>query len=80
VDQSYGYCYGNCEPQVADYELGTLIVDIVDTKSNKVVWRGWAQDTINGVIDNQDRLGKKVDEAVTKMMVSLPNGRTAALR
>jgi hypothetical protein len=80
VDQSYGYCYGNCEPQVADYELGTLIVDIVDTRSNKVVWRGWAQDTINGVIDNQDRLEKQVEEGVTKMMLLLPGGRAALLR
>ena len=74
VDNSYGYCYGNCEPQVADYEQGTLVVDIVDSKSSKVVWRGWAQDTMNGVIDNQQRLEKQVDEGVTKMMLLLPRG------
>ena len=79
VDNRYGYCYGNCEPQVSDYEQGTLVVDIVDAKTNKVVWRGWSQDTMNGVIDNQQRLEKQVEEGVTKMMLLLPRGG-AALR
>ena len=79
VDNRYGYCYGDCEPQVADFELGTLVIDIVDARTSKVVWRGWAQDTMNGVIDNQARLEKQVDEGVTKMMLLLPRGG-AALR
>jgi hypothetical protein len=79
VDHRYGYCYGNCQPQVVDFELGTLVIDIVDAKTSKVVWRGWAQDTMNGVIDNQARLEKQVDEGVTKMMMQLPRGG-AALR
>lgn len=74
VDTRYGYCYGNCEPQFVDVEQGTLVIDLVDVKTNKVVWRGWSQDTMNGVIDNQDRLEKQVDEGVTKMMRLLPRG------
>ena len=79
ADQQYGYCYGDCEPQVADFEQGTLVIDIVDAKSKKVVWRGWAQDTMTGIIDHQSRLEKQVDEGVTKMMQLLPRGG-AALR
>jgi hypothetical protein len=78
-DHRYGYCYGNCEPQIVDYEQGTLVVDVVDRRTSKVVWRGWAQDVMTGVIDRQDRLKKQVDEGVTKMMVMLPRGG-AALR
>jgi hypothetical protein len=74
ADNRYGYCYADCQPQVNNYDLGTLIIDIVDTRTNKVVWRGWAQDAMNGVIDNQARLEKQVDEGVTKMMQLLPNG------
>lgn len=74
VDQRYGYCYGNCEPQIVDYEQGTLVVDLVDARTSKVVWRGWAQDAMNGIIDNQQRLEKQVDEGVTKMMMLLPRG------
>lgn len=79
VDAQYGYCYGNCQPQVVDFEQGTLMLDIVDAKTNKVVWRGWAQDTMNGVIDDQVRLEKQVDEGVSRMMMLLPRGG-AALR
>ena len=79
VDNRYGYCYGNCQPQVVDYEEGTLVVDVVDAKTSKVVWRGWSQHVMNGVIDHQDRLEKQVDEGVTRMMVLLPRGG-AALR
>ncbi len=77
ADQQYGYCYGDCEPQVVDYEQGTLVIDVVDAKTKKVVWRGWAQDTMTGIIDNQDRLRKQVDESVTKMMLLLPRGGAA---
>jgi hypothetical protein len=62
---------------VVDYELGTLVIDIVDAKTQKVVWRGWAQDAMNGIIDNQDRLEKQVDEGVMKMLVLLPRGGVA---
>jgi Domain of unknown function (DUF4136) len=79
ADNRYGYCYGNCQRQIVKYEEGTLVVDVIDRKTSKVVWRGWSQDTMNGVIDHQDRLKKQVDEGVTKMMVLLPRGG-AALR
>ena len=79
TDSRYGYCYGDCEPQFVDVEQGTLVVDIVDVRTNKVVWRGWAQDAMNGVIDHQDRLDEQVDANVTKMMELLPRGG-AALR
>ena len=74
ADRRYGYCYENCEPQVIDYEQGTLVIDLVEPRSGKVVWRGWAQDTMNGVIDNQRRLEKQVDEGVARMMQQLPRG------
>lgn len=79
ADAHYGYCYDNCEPRIVDYEQGTLVVDVVDRNTGKVVWRGWSQDTMNGVIDHQDRLEKQVNEGVSRMMVLLPLGG-AALR
>jgi hypothetical protein len=79
VDHRYGYCYENCEPQYSDYEQGTLVIDLVDTNTNRVVWRGWAQNSMTGIIDNQDRLKTQVDESVAKMMERMPRGG-AALR
>ena len=67
-----GDCCDGCLPQVINYEQGTLVVDIVDARSNKVIWRGWAQDSVEGVIDDQDRMERQIDEAVTRMLEQFP--------
>jgi hypothetical protein len=74
VDHSRDACYNNydCEPQVSEYDAGTLILDVVDARTKKVVWRGWAQDNMDGVIDNQDRLAQELTKAVSKMMEQFP--------
>jgi hypothetical protein len=72
VDTNYGYCYDNCEPQVSNYEAGTLVLDIVDARTNRVIWRGWAQDSVEQVLGNRDRMAKKIHEAVTRMLANLP--------
>jgi hypothetical protein len=72
VDSQRGYCYDNCEPRVIEFEEGTLVIDVVDAHTNKVVWRGWAQDSMEGVINDQDRMERQIDEAVIKMMARFP--------
>jgi hypothetical protein len=72
VDTRNGYCYNDCQPNVIDYELGTIVVDVVDARTNKVIWRGWAQDHIDGVIDNQELLRRQVNKSVTRMMALFP--------
>ena len=47
VDRSYGYCYaGDCPSDVTEYEAGTLVIDIVDARTSKLLWRGWAQNDV----------------------------------
>jgi hypothetical protein len=72
VDRESGYCgdSDNCRPYV--YEAGTLLIDFVDARTDKVVWRGWAEDTVDGVIDNQQLMEQKVDKAVTRILQRLP--------
>jgi hypothetical protein len=73
VDQRYGYCYGDdCNVRLMEYEAGTIVLDVVDTRTNRVVWRGWAQDSLDGVIDNQDRMEKMINQAVTRMLERMP--------
>src|SRR5688572_12819264 len=73
VDRQYGYCYGeDCTVRVMEYEAGTIVLDVVDTRTNRVVWRGWAQDGLEGVFDNQDRMERMINEAVAQMMKRLP--------
>jgi hypothetical protein len=69
VDRRYGYCGPDCPPSVIEYDQGTLVVDVVDARTNTLVWRGWAQESMEGVIDDQARLERHVDRAVKRMMV-----------
>ena len=73
VDREHGYCYDeDCKAWVVDYEAGTLVLDLVDTRTNRVIWRGWAQDSVQDVLDNQDRMASKINEAVSRMLARLP--------
>jgi hypothetical protein len=73
VDRRYGYCYGvDCPSDVIEYEAGTLVLDIVDGRTNRVIWRGWAQNTVEGVLDNEDEMARQINEAVTRMLARLP--------
>lgn len=57
---------------MSEYEEGTIVIDIVDARTDRVVWRGWAQSNMDGVIDNQDLLEKQIRKAVARMMERLP--------
>ena len=73
IDQRYGYCYGDdCNVRVTEYEAGTIVLDLVDARTDRLVWRGWARDSIDGVIDNQQRMERMINQAVTRMMALLP--------
>lgn len=72
IDQQSGYCaHGNdCRPFV--YDAGTLLIDLVDGGTNKLVWRGWAESSMDEAVDNQTWMEEKIDAAVTKIMSHLP--------
>jgi hypothetical protein len=74
VDRQAGYCYDDCGPQVIEYEEGTLVLDVVDARTKRVIWRGWAQDSVEGIIDDQARLERQVDKAVTRIFERFPAG------
>ena len=53
-----------------DYErVGTLVVDVFDTGTKKLVWRGVATDTLSSKPEKND---KKLDEATEKMFKDFP--------
>lgn len=71
LDRLSGYCpAGECKPFV--YDSGTLLVDLVDGRTNRLIWRGWAESSLDGVIDNQEWMEQRIDEAVTKIVARLP--------
>ena len=54
------------------YDAGTLMIDLVDTQTNQLVWRGWAESAIDGVIDNQAWMEQRIDKAVDRIFLRLP--------
>jgi len=73
VDPQYGSCSrGDCEEHAVNDQAGTLVLDIIDAKTSRLVWRGWAQHEMDGVIGNRDRMEQTIDRAVTRMLKQLP--------
>jgi hypothetical protein len=48
------------------------VLDVVDTRTDRVIWRGWAQDSLEGVIGNQDRMERMINQAVARMLERFP--------
>ena len=57
---------------IAEYEEGTLVLDIVDARRNTLVWRGWAQNWGLEILQDPERMGVRLDEALTRMLARLP--------
>ena len=68
LDSQYGYCE-ECHSSV--YDAGTITIDLVDSRTNRLVWRGWSEGTLDG-IDQQDVIEARVDAAVASIMQRLP--------
>jgi hypothetical protein len=79
ADSEYGVCYEeSCAARVVEFEAGTLVLDVVDTRTNKVIWRGWAQHNVADILDNSDLMARRIDEAVRRMLERLPAGALTA--
>jgi uncharacterized protein DUF4136 len=65
----WGGCMGTTSTTVRPVTTGTLIVDIVETNSNKMLWRGTGSDTVTG--DPQDS-ERKINEVVKRMFNNFP--------
>lgn len=49
---SIGYSSG---PSVREYDEGTVVLDIIDTRSGKIVWRGIAEGRLKDSLSQQDK-------------------------
>ena len=58
--------------RVETYTDGTVVVNLVDAKTRKVVWEGEVPDVVNLPVDNPVRATKEVDAAVTKLFTKYP--------
>lgn len=76
LSREYGQnagCRGSgCYFTITEYETDTLLIDAIDARSQKLIWRAWARDNLSGVIDDQQRLQRSVVDAVAEMMKRFP--------
>jgi hypothetical protein len=72
IDRTYAYADVDRGPYIHD--AGTLFVDLVDPRTNKLVWRGWAEGSVEGVIDSQQWMEQHIDKAVAQIVARLPRG------
>jgi hypothetical protein len=76
LDRQAGFCSGaGCDTGVTEYEAGTLVLDVVDARTKRVIWRGWARDTVEDALADRDRMAGQINEAVTRMMATFPDIR-----
>jgi hypothetical protein len=73
VDREYGYCYDEqCLSRVIEYETGTLVLDLVDARTNRAIWRGWGRVSVEDLLNNPGRMERQVTKAVARMVATLP--------
>lgn len=69
-----GYYVGGMAPiaggeiSVVPYQEGRLIIEMFDVRTKRMVWRGWAEDSL----DNNTDLSKELKDVIRNMMYTLP--------
>jgi len=61
--------FGNATTTVDNYKVGTLVLDMFDTQTKQLVWRGSASDTLS---NKTDKNIKNLDKGVQKMLKQFP--------
>lgn len=57
---------------VETYTDGTVVVNLVDAKTKRVVWRGEVADVLNLPVGDPAEATRQIDSAVAKMFASYP--------
>jgi hypothetical protein len=69
--RGWGGGMGSATTTESEYTVGTLIVDIFDASTKKLVFRGTASGEVS---DKPEKNAKKVEKAVNKMFKKFPPG------
>ncbi len=65
----WGGGFGNATTTTETYKVGTLVVDMFNTQSKELVWRGSSSDTLS---NNSDKNIKNLNKGVEKMFKHFP--------
>jgi len=61
--------FGDATTTTDTYKVGTLVVDLFDTQSRELVWRGSSSDTVS---NKSDKNIKNLNNGVEKMFKHFP--------
>ena len=66
-----GMCFGSATTTYSenDYKQGTLVVDVYDASSKKLIWQGISQSTVQ---ENASKRDKSIPKKVSKLMKKYP--------
>ena len=62
--------------KLVEYEQGTLLIDVIDPETRKLVWRGWAESNIEGVIGDRQRMEERIDKVADRIIARFPPSET----
>lgn len=67
----YRYAYGNAGlpgfRSVDLFKAGTLIIDLINPKSNELVWRGWTEGAIENFRAGYSKVHQEVEEVLERL-------------
>lgn len=69
VPWGWGTGYSTTTYQENDYIDGTLVIDVFDSKSKKLIWQGVGSGTVD---ENPERRGKKLPLEIAQIMSQFP--------
>jgi hypothetical protein len=61
--------FGDATTTVETYKVGTLVIDLFDAKTEKLIWRSSSSDTLS---NNADKNTKNLNKGVNKMFQHFP--------
>lgn len=61
--------------RVRSYTVGTLVLDMFDTRTRQAIWRGTAEGTVSR---NPEKVNADIQTAVNKMFAGFPPGTASA--
>jgi hypothetical protein len=71
--EPFSDCVGDeCSRNVVGYDAGTLIIDLVDPRTQRTVWRGWAEHRLEDMLDDPRAVRRRIDDAVRRILDTLP--------
>ena len=65
----WGGDMGMATTHLETYVVGTLVIDLFDSRTRQLIWRGWSTDALP---DDPKKQTKKLDKEIEKLFKNFP--------